>query len=300
MSLPEIVSHEEWVAARVELLAREKELTRARDELAAARRRLPMAPVDTDYRFEGPDGELRPRSTCSRAATSSSSAISCSTPGGRTAAPAAPRAPTRWRRGQDRPPAHPRHHPGLRVPRTVCQDRRLQAAAGLDVSVVLVTRLGLQLRLPRHARRVRGAGAVQLPHPGGVRAGRPAFRAGRRVPRALSFLRDGDRVTTPTRSTPAGWRRSAARTTCSRRRHWAGRRIGSGPPAVPPRCAAPRRTSPGRSGSDGALTVSGGGVRRAGAGHSTRYSGSPPMAWDRLLAVVARWSCSAYAARSGS
>ena len=41
-------------AARTELLAREKAFTRARDELAAARRRLPMVAVDKDYRFEGP------------------------------------------------------------------------------------------------------------------------------------------------------------------------------------------------------------------------------------------------------
>ena len=41
---------------RLELLAREKELNRRRDELAAQRRRLPWVPVDEDYRFEGPDG----------------------------------------------------------------------------------------------------------------------------------------------------------------------------------------------------------------------------------------------------
>jgi predicted dithiol-disulfide oxidoreductase (DUF899 family) len=58
MSLPEIASQDEWVAAREELLEREKAFTRARDELAAARRRLPMVAVDKDYRFEGPDGEV--------------------------------------------------------------------------------------------------------------------------------------------------------------------------------------------------------------------------------------------------
>jgi predicted dithiol-disulfide oxidoreductase (DUF899 family) len=58
MSLPEIVNQDQWETARRELLAREKELTRARDALAAARRRLPMVPVDKDYRFEGPDGEV--------------------------------------------------------------------------------------------------------------------------------------------------------------------------------------------------------------------------------------------------
>jgi predicted dithiol-disulfide oxidoreductase (DUF899 family) len=58
MSLPEIVSRDEWLAARVELLEREKGFTRARDELAAARRRLPMVEIKKDYRFEGPEGEV--------------------------------------------------------------------------------------------------------------------------------------------------------------------------------------------------------------------------------------------------
>ena len=56
MSLPKIVSHSEWLAARKDLLAAEKELTRRRDALSAARRRLPMVRVEKDYVFEGPDG----------------------------------------------------------------------------------------------------------------------------------------------------------------------------------------------------------------------------------------------------
>jgi predicted dithiol-disulfide oxidoreductase (DUF899 family) len=56
MTLPEIVSREEWTTARLELLAAEKEHTRARDELSARRRRLPMVEVTEDYAFEGPDG----------------------------------------------------------------------------------------------------------------------------------------------------------------------------------------------------------------------------------------------------
>jgi predicted dithiol-disulfide oxidoreductase (DUF899 family) len=57
-SQPPVVSDQEWRAARVELLAREKELTRQRDAVSAARRRLPMREVTTDYRFTGPDGEV--------------------------------------------------------------------------------------------------------------------------------------------------------------------------------------------------------------------------------------------------
>jgi predicted dithiol-disulfide oxidoreductase (DUF899 family) len=56
MNLPPVVSKEEWDQAREELLAQEKELTRARDAMAAARRRMPRMAVEKDYRFEGPDG----------------------------------------------------------------------------------------------------------------------------------------------------------------------------------------------------------------------------------------------------
>lgn len=61
MTMPEIVSIERWVDARTELLAREKELTRARDALNADRRRLPMVRVEKDYALEGPDGHVRLR-----------------------------------------------------------------------------------------------------------------------------------------------------------------------------------------------------------------------------------------------
>jgi predicted dithiol-disulfide oxidoreductase (DUF899 family) len=59
MSLPEIVSREEWVTARRELLDKEKRFTRERDALNAERRRLPMAEVEKPYVFDGPDGSAR-------------------------------------------------------------------------------------------------------------------------------------------------------------------------------------------------------------------------------------------------
>ena len=59
MDLPEVVSASEWDAAQRELRAREKELTRLGDELAAARRRLPRTKVEKDYEFEGPRGKAR-------------------------------------------------------------------------------------------------------------------------------------------------------------------------------------------------------------------------------------------------
>jgi predicted dithiol-disulfide oxidoreductase (DUF899 family) len=58
MALPTIASREEWLAARKELLAREKEFTRARDQLNADRRRLPMVKIDKAYEFEGPQGTV--------------------------------------------------------------------------------------------------------------------------------------------------------------------------------------------------------------------------------------------------
>jgi predicted dithiol-disulfide oxidoreductase (DUF899 family) len=57
MSLPDVVSRDEWLVARKALLAKEKELTRERDALNAERRRLPMVKMEKGYTFTGPDGE---------------------------------------------------------------------------------------------------------------------------------------------------------------------------------------------------------------------------------------------------
>ena len=56
MSLPEIVDREEWRAARIELLAEEKAMTKARDALSTKRRMMPMVRIEKEYTFEGPDG----------------------------------------------------------------------------------------------------------------------------------------------------------------------------------------------------------------------------------------------------
>lgn len=57
-NLPEVVSREQWLAARMELLVKEKELTRLRDRVNADRRRLPMVRIDKPYSFEGPEGKV--------------------------------------------------------------------------------------------------------------------------------------------------------------------------------------------------------------------------------------------------
>ncbi len=56
MEMPNVVSRDDWIAARKQLLAKEKEWNRKRDRLSAERRKLPMVRVEKDYVFEGPHG----------------------------------------------------------------------------------------------------------------------------------------------------------------------------------------------------------------------------------------------------
>jgi len=58
-ALPRVASQAEWQAAHDNLLVKEKAATRARDALAAERRRLPMVRIGKDYVFEGPGGKAK-------------------------------------------------------------------------------------------------------------------------------------------------------------------------------------------------------------------------------------------------
>jgi predicted dithiol-disulfide oxidoreductase (DUF899 family) len=58
MQTPKIVTASDWEAARQRLLVTEKELTRARDALAAERRRMPWLAVEKEYEFDGPQGTV--------------------------------------------------------------------------------------------------------------------------------------------------------------------------------------------------------------------------------------------------
>jgi predicted dithiol-disulfide oxidoreductase (DUF899 family) len=58
METPPIVPPREWESARQQLLVKEKELTRARDALAAERRRMPWLAVEKQYAFDGPEGRV--------------------------------------------------------------------------------------------------------------------------------------------------------------------------------------------------------------------------------------------------
>jgi predicted dithiol-disulfide oxidoreductase (DUF899 family) len=52
-----VVSNTEWLEARLDLLAKEKQFTRLRDELSQARRNLPWERVSKSYMFDGPNGK---------------------------------------------------------------------------------------------------------------------------------------------------------------------------------------------------------------------------------------------------
>jgi len=57
MAGQKVVSHEKWVEVRKQLLVKEKEFTRLRDQLSEARRDLPWERVEKTYVFEGPSGK---------------------------------------------------------------------------------------------------------------------------------------------------------------------------------------------------------------------------------------------------
>ena len=194
MSLPEIVTREEWLAARKELLAREKAFTRARDELAADA----ASPADgadrKDYRFEGADGEVGLLDLF-EGRQQLIVAHFMFDPSGRTGARAAPPAPTRWRRGcSSISTSATRRSPTCRARRTR-SSRDYKAATRLDVPVVLVGGQRVQLRLPRHARpvgRVR-CSTTSAPQDEFAAAGHELELEGE-FPGRRSFLRDSDRV----------------------------------------------------------------------------------------------------------
>ena len=60
MTMHQVVSKDEWLAARKRLLAKEKEFTRMRDQLSAERRSLPWVRIEKEYAFEASGGRLVP------------------------------------------------------------------------------------------------------------------------------------------------------------------------------------------------------------------------------------------------
>ena len=89
-----IVSQSEWTAQRKAFLAREKEFTRARDQLSAERRKLPWVKVDKAYVFDTPNGKKTLAELFDEQESACWSTISCLAQAGRKAAPAALISPT--------------------------------------------------------------------------------------------------------------------------------------------------------------------------------------------------------------
>ena len=214
MSLPDVVTREEWLAARNALLAEEKKLTRA------ARRAQRRAPPHADG--QGREGLRlhRPRRRGEPARPVRGPAAADPRPlhvrpgvGGRLPELLGRRG--RDVRGPARAPGRPRHHARLRLARADREDRGLQGAQGLDLPLVLVLRHRLQLRLRRHDGPVGQAARLQLPPLRG-RAGRDArdellpARGRRRLPHELDLRarrRDDRRLVLlprPHRHGPAG------------------------------------------------------------------------------------------------
>jgi hypothetical protein len=87
------VPEDRWLAQRKSLLAREKELTHLRDQIARERRALPWVRVDKNYVFDAPEGRAR-WPNCSTAAANWWCSTSCSARAGSRAARAARSWPT--------------------------------------------------------------------------------------------------------------------------------------------------------------------------------------------------------------
>ena len=247
MTLPRIATRDEWLAARKELLAKEKELTRD------ARRAEHRAPQPAD-------GRDRRRTTCSTGPDGTARLLDLFE-GRRQLIIYHFMFDPEWEDGCPSCTAgtdelsdglldhlHTRDTSYAMVSRAPLEKlERWKAKQGWDVPVVLVVRHRLQLRLRRHDRRVGRAAGVQLPHARRVRGdglgllrGRAAVRdagpqllpAGRRprVPHVLAVR--------PRRSSPP-----AARTTSSTSPRSAGRRTGRSRRAARRAPARPPRTS---------------------------------------------------------
>ena len=169
MNMPPIVSPQEWDAAREEMLVKEKELTRARDALAAERRRMPRMAVEKDYAFEGPDGpaslldlfEGRRQLIVYRFFFEPGVA--------RLARERLPRLLLHGRPGRPpRPPELARHHVRERLARAAGRHRALEGADGLGHPLVhdhrRLRRRLRRRRVARHQRVLPRRRGPDLPH----------------------------------------------------------------------------------------------------------------------------------------
>ena len=195
MSNPQIVGRDEWLAARKELLGREKEMTRARDALNADAARAAHGRGREGLRLRRARRTGRPARPVRRPPAAHRAALHVrSRVGGRL--PELHRRGRRDLRRTARAPARPRHDARRRLAGAAREARAVPAEAGLDVPLVLLLRQRLQLRLPRDHRRVGRAGEYNYRTLDELEAGGLGWlrRGLVRAARLQLFLRDGDAV----------------------------------------------------------------------------------------------------------
>ena len=135
MNMPPIVSPQEWDAAREELLVKEKELTRARDALAAERRRMPRMAVEKDYALRGPGRAGEPARPVRGPPPADRLPLLLRARRGRLARERLPRLLVDGRPGRaPRASERPRHHARVRLARAAGGHRALEGADGLGAS----------------------------------------------------------------------------------------------------------------------------------------------------------------------
>ena len=150
MNMPPIVSPQEWKAAREQLLVKEKELTHARDALAAERRRMPRMAVEKEYAFEGPNGPGEPARRVRGAPPADRLPLLLRARRRRLARERLPRLLLDRRPGHPpRPSERPRHHDRVRLARPAGRHRALEGADGLGGHPVVHADRRLRRRLRR-------------------------------------------------------------------------------------------------------------------------------------------------------
>ena len=197
MDIPQAVSAQEWRAARQDLLAREKEVTRAKDAVDAARRELPVTEVTKDYTFTGPGGQVSLaalfdgrrqlityhfmwRHARVRVPRRGSGLPDLLVPGRQHRAPV--------------PPARLRHHAGAGVPGADRQHRAVQQRMGW--AVPWYSSYGSDFNYDFHASFDEGKAPLEYNYKDKETLAReaPYIRSGADGPGVSVFLRDGDRV----------------------------------------------------------------------------------------------------------
>src|SRR5713101_2085657 len=172
MPTHKVVKHDEWLAARKRHLAKEKEFTRLRDQLSRERRNLPWELVEKQYTFEGEHGtqtlsdlfEGRSQLVIYHAMFHPDTGVPYPLDTGRALLRLLLLDGQLQRR--HRPSEPPRHHHGRGLTGPLREACRLQEADGLGLSVAVIVRQRLQLRLSRLFHRRKGReGRLQLPAP---------------------------------------------------------------------------------------------------------------------------------------